>query len=172
MKTASLLLIAMLSFVTTAAQLGKNSISLGPSFSYSLPEGGKPNILKPGPGIDATVQFGVGKRGGVLIQGGIASFKSNEKWTYYDDDKIMILSSKSGYRHFFTPGGFYAHGMIGYDYYTDNEPLSFSVTGGGGRRFAFGRSFFLDAGLDFIDGKTERRLQARLGFGVFPKRSR
>ncbi len=171
MKIA-LLVLGLACWFTAAAQQGKNSASIGIFYSSPMKETKYLNILQPGVGAEFTYEPRLSNRSGILLQAAFATYQAKEEWLYHEKNKISIASFKAAYRFYLAPAGFYLHAGPGLDYYTDYEPMLFALTGGVGKRFALNERYFIDGGVDYVDGSTEKRIHFKVAIGKFRKASK
>jgi len=149
------------------AQKGDKSISIGPLVSFPLANHRIPNY-KTGIGIEVTGQYNMSDKSSLLLQAGLSSFGA-EQLTDYHEKSLTLISLKGGYKYDITSSGFFIAGLLGTDIEPADEFSSISFTIGAGKRFAVKNNYFIDAGIDFIGGDTENRVNIKVAFSVFQK---
>jgi hypothetical protein len=74
---------------------------------------------------------------------------------------------KGGYKYDISTSKFFINGLVGTDIYSDGPAVSFTL--GGGKRFSIKDVYFIDAGIDFIGGDTEQRINIKVSFSIFQR---
>ena len=146
------------------AQKGDISLSLGPMISFPTASHTIPGY-KIGAGIEATGQYYFASRSSLLFQIGFTSFGTKQVQNYYENN-LKLISIKGGYRYDIGSSGFFLNALVGTDIEAEDNFTTVSFTLGAGKRFLVKDFYFIDAGIDYIDGDTERRVNIKVAFGI------
>jgi hypothetical protein len=146
------------------AQKGDKSISAGPFISFPTANHLIPDYTT-GVGIEATGQYNTSNRSAVLLQAGLTSLRIKQAYNIYNNN-LTIASLKGGYKYDISSSGFFINGLVGADIEPADGFSTISFTLGAGKRFPFRGIYFIDAGIDYIDGDTERRLNIKAAFSL------
>ncbi len=152
-------------FQNVEAQKGDKSISAGPLISFPLRGNVIPDV-KTGIGIEATGQYNTSTKSALLLQAGLTSFPVQETMNRYNT-RFTLLSLKGGYKYDMGSSGVFINGLVGTDIEAGFSTISFTI--GGGKRFYVKGGHFIDAGIDYIDGDTERRLNIKVAFSLLQR---
>ncbi len=153
-------------FITVHAQKGETSIAAGPLLSLPLNSYSYQNDLNIGIGLEATAQYSVSQKSALLLQLGLASYSLMNAAIGYGT-RVSLFSFKGGYRYWFQGSGFYANALAGITQSYDGVIVgSFSL--GAGKRFILKDSYFIDAGVDFIEG-DQSRINIKAAFSLLQR---
>ncbi len=168
MTQAIALLLLLVSLSSSVhAQKGDKNISAGPLVSFPLETQQIPGY-KTGVGVEVTGQYYLATKSSLLLQLGLTSLGRKETLNSYDKN-LTLFSLKGGYRYDIGSSGFFINALLGADIETGDAFASASFTVGGGKRFVVKDSYFIDAGIDYIDGDTESRLNIKVAFSIFQR---
>lgn len=150
------------------SQKGNASIVAGPLISFPLGKFGHESYYKTGLGVEVTGQYNISERSSLILQSGFNSF--GVKNTYLSiAENLTLLTLKGGYKYELHNSGFFLNGLVGTDIDVSDGFTTISFTLGAGKRFPVKKVYFIDAGLDFIDGDTERRLNFKLAYSIWQR---
>ena len=113
----------------------------------------------------ATGQYYFASRSSLLFQIGFTSFGTKQVQNYYENN-LKLISIKGGYRYDIGSSGFFLNALVGTDVEAEDNFTTVSFTLGAGKRFLVKDFYFIDAGIDYIDGDTERRVNSKVAFGI------
>lgn len=172
MKYAFAIVIVFTSlFKYARAQKGDLNISVGPMISFPTANHRIPGY-KIGGGIEATGEYYLASRSAILLQAGRTSLGRKQVFNYYNKN-LKLISLKGGYKYDIGSSGLFLNGLIGTDIEVEDKFTSASFTLGAGKRFFVKDIYFIDAGIDYIDGDTERRINIKAAFSILrrPKKT-
>lgn len=164
-KTVIIVMIFISLLESVQAQKGEKSISLGPLISFPLDRYIYPRCLKSGVGLEAIGQYNFSNKSALLLQTILASYGiRRESINYCEVPRSSISSLKGGYRYQFANTGFFTNVLAGIDSYDGFTSISFTF--GAGKRFTVKNVYFIDTGIDYIDGDTESRVNIKATFSL------
>lgn len=142
------------------AQKGEKSLSAGLQLSIPSRYDGHAPYIKTGGGIEVNGLYKFTNRSGVQVQAAVSSYRNR-----YFPETWSVFSPKVGYQYQFGSSGFYLNALPGleFDFNIGDPAPVFSL--GAGKRFIIADTRFIDAGLDYIDGDTEPRVNVKVAFG-------
>ncbi|MES2650016.1 MAG: outer membrane beta-barrel protein [Bacteroidota bacterium] len=164
-KILFLLILLTTLFNFVQAQKGSINLSAGPLVSFPL-DRYNINGYKTGVGVEFTGEFNLSNKSALLFQAGFTNLPAESVPDTYQEN-LKILSLKIGYKYNIGSSGFYVNGLGGTDIEYKNDFSTISFTLGAGKRFTIKEKYFLDAGIDYIDGDTQRRLNFKVAFILF-----
>ena len=132
--------------------------------SFPLRKFGYQSYLKTGAGLEAIGQYNFSNKSALLLQITFASYRIRDGLSPYPGNLLQLLSLKGGYRYQFGASGFFIEGLAGTDIDLADGFSTISFTLGAVKRFTVREDYFIDVGIDYIDGDAERRLNIK---GVF-----
>ena len=146
------------------AQKGETCIAAGPVISFPLKSYGYPSYLKTGAGLEVIGQHNFSNRSSFLADFGWAFYRVRPQTGGYEIDDRSIFSFKLGYKYTFDKSGVFLNGLAGADVELKESYISFTF--GAGRRFPIKDIYFIDVGVDYIDGDTAPRINVKALFSV------
>ena len=146
------------------AQQGESSIAAGPVISFPLKSYGYSSYLKTGTGLELIGQHSFSNRSSFLSDMGWVFYRVRPQTVGYETDDRSIFSFKLGYKYTFGASGVFLNGLVGTDIEQKESYISFTF--GAGKRFLIKDAYFIDAGVDYIEGDTEPRLNIKVLFSV------
>lgn len=164
-RRAVMIMIFIGLFESVGAQKNEKSISAGPLVSFPLDKHVIP-AYRTGPGLEVMGQYNISDKSALLLQTVLASYGSTNGITGYRMNGISLFSLKGGYKYRFSPSGYYLDALVGTDTESPGHFTSISYTIGGGKRFMIKKIYFIDAGIDYIDGDVVRRLNIKATFSL------
>ncbi|MCW3089439.1 MAG: hypothetical protein JWP81_508 [Ferruginibacter sp.] len=166
-KTLIFLILLVSLFESVRAQKGDKSISAGPLISFPLEKHTIPGY-KTGVGIEVTGQYYLASKSSLLGQIGLTSFGTRQVLNSYEKN-LKLMSLKGGYRYDIGSSGFFINGLVGTDIDTEDGFTSAAFTLGAGKRFPVKDVYFIDAGIDYIGGDTEKRVNIKVAFSILQR---
>ncbi|WP_207493863.1 outer membrane beta-barrel protein [Aridibaculum aurantiacum] len=170
MKPTFILIILIAFSSTLLAQKHETNITLGPLVSvptYVLLN----KQWKTGFGMEAMAQYNFTNRSVLLLQTSFASHGLKNAPGQHSGTKqnINIFSFRGGYKYVFGSSGWYVNGSAGPEYKTASN-VEFSYLIGAGKRINLTEDYFVDAGVDYISGGTNVRLNFKALFSIWRNR--
>lgn len=162
-KTLSIAIIFICILENIQAQKGEKSISVGPLISFPL-DNTTPKFLT-GLGLEVIGQYNFSKKSAILLQTSLAFYGVDDRLGYQMFHS-QIFSLKGGYKYQIGASGFFTNVLAGIETESRYSLVFYSFTLGAGKRFTMKNSNFIDAGIDYIAGDTERRINVKATFSL------
>lgn len=153
------------------AQKGELSIGAGPLLSYPLGiESPFDSDLNPTLGLEGIGQYNFSVKSALLLKATLASWGYKKRLrSFYENNRLTLLSFQGGYRYQFGTSGFFINGLAGVDIDLKDNFTSGDFSLGGGKRFSMKEDRFIDAGIDLIGADAQARVNIRVIFSLFRK---
>ena len=168
MKKTFISLLLFMGFCTIAqAQKGEKSITAGPLISFPVATESGYSYLKPGIGLEAQGQYGVSLKSALLLRATLASWAYKQNAFAFGRNRLSFLTLQGGYKYSFGSSPYFLNGLVGMDVDARDGYATVSFTFGGGRRFLVKETYFIDAGIDFVGGDADSRVNFKALFPLF-----
>jgi hypothetical protein len=153
-----LLFLSAFSFASATAQKGEKSIAAGLLLAFadgSTSYGRYYYNWGTGIGLEVAGQSNITDKGSLLLQLQVTRFRGSSTFTsLLHRPAVTPVSVKGGYRHRLTASGFFANALLGFEY--GKRDLYLPIAAGIGKRIQLRGNRFIDAGIEFASGFTDR----------------
>ena len=157
-------------FGIAEAQKGETSFAAGPLISFPLGTESRSgqSDLKTGIGLEGIGQYNFSEKSALILKAILASWSYKESVrSYYENNRLTLLTFQGGYRYQFGASGFFINGLVGVDIDLQDRFTTGSYTLGGGKRFTMKENRFIDAGIDLIGADAQARVNIKVIFSLF-----
>lgn len=155
-------------FTAAHGQKGELSFAAGRFISFpSLTEGGTPSGLKVGLGLEAIGQYNFSNRSALLLKTSLTSWGFRQPM-FYDTKRLTFFTFQGGYNYQFGTSGFFIDGLAGVNHDLTNDFPTIVFTLGTGKQFIVKNDHIIDAGIDWVVGDDQGRVNFKAVFTLLP----